>query len=164
MKNLFLLILMALMALFQTGCIFTKKPAISESRNKPLIPQQAVEGNYIATATPDDHLLNNFDWAGKYKGIIPCADCEGIEIELNLLKDESWTMSQKYLGRTADPVNYHGRFTWSEKGKIIFLQSGDKVSWQFRMEENLLFMLDQDGKEMGGDLAESYRLEKVEGF
>jgi uncharacterized lipoprotein NlpE involved in copper resistance len=164
MKNLFALILMAILPFFQTSCIFTQKSAVSEVGKKQPPPVHAVEGNPVATAKPDDHLANNFDWNGKYKGIIPCADCEGIEIELSLFKDESWTMSQKYLGRTADPVNYKGQFTWSEKGKIIQLQSGDKAKWQFRIEENLLIMLDQDGKQIGGDLDESYRLEKVEGF
>jgi copper homeostasis protein (lipoprotein) len=37
----------------------------------------------------DEHnAKNSLDYIGMYKGIVPCADCEGIETILNL-RDES---------------------------------------------------------------------------
>ena len=31
---------------------------------------------------------NSLDWNGVYKGVLPCADCEGIETVITLLNDK----------------------------------------------------------------------------
>nr|WP_250850238.1 copper resistance protein NlpE N-terminal domain-containing protein [Acinetobacter sp. ANC 5378] len=31
-----------------------------------------------------DTVETSLDWAGEYKGVFPCADCEGIETDLEL--------------------------------------------------------------------------------
>ena len=42
---------------------------------------------------------NSLDWQGTYKGITPCADCDGIETELVLNKDLTYVIKTKYLGK-----------------------------------------------------------------
>ncbi len=39
-----------------------------------------------------------------WRGILPCADCEGIETSLFLEKDGSWVMNERYR---ASAVNRH---------------------------------------------------------
>ena len=34
------------------------------------------------TTTLGDNSQNALDWAGTYKGILPCADCEGMKMQL----------------------------------------------------------------------------------
>ncbi|WP_410201693.1 copper resistance protein NlpE N-terminal domain-containing protein, partial [Escherichia coli] len=33
-----------------------------------------------------------------WRGVLPCADCEGIETSLFLEKDGTWVMNERYLG------------------------------------------------------------------
>ncbi len=33
-----------------------------------------------------------------WRGVLPCADCEGIETSLFLQKDGTWVMNQRYQG------------------------------------------------------------------
>jgi uncharacterized lipoprotein NlpE involved in copper resistance len=40
---------------------------------------------------------NSLDFKGAYKGIIPCANCDGIEIELILFKDNTFKRTIQYL-------------------------------------------------------------------
>ena len=35
----------------------------------------------VDTVSASDNSQNSLDWEGTYKGIIPCADCEGIKTD-----------------------------------------------------------------------------------
>ena len=39
----------------------------------------------------------NSNWAGEYEGVFPCADCEGIKVELDLNPDKTYELSEEYL-------------------------------------------------------------------
>lgn len=48
-----------------------------------------------------DDALSSFvtsDYFGTYSGVLPCADCEGIETELTLTSDGRFNISRHYLG------------------------------------------------------------------
>lgn len=54
----------------------------------------------IVVTTIDSHnSQNSLDWQVTYKGITPCADCEGIETEVVLNKDLTYLIKTKYLGK-----------------------------------------------------------------
>lgn len=38
-----------------------------------------------------------------WRGILPCADCEGIETSLFLEKDGTWVMNERYQGVREEP-------------------------------------------------------------
>ena len=47
----------------------------------------------------------NTAYTGTYKGVLPCADCKGIEMELTLLldgksKSKQFILKQKYIGKS----------------------------------------------------------------
>ena len=48
-----------------------------------------------------------------WRGVLPCADCEGIETSLFLEKDGTWVMNERYLGAREEPPpslpTVHGR-------------------------------------------------------
>jgi len=112
------------------------------------------------TITYDSHTSkNSLDWQGVYSGVLPCADCEGIEIRLVLKRDGSFQRSLKYSGKSDNIISDEGDFIWDETGKKITLkaESGDQ---QYQVGENILFHLDRDGNRISGDLADMYKLLK----
>lgn len=111
-----------------------------------------------ATAQSEHNARISLDWAGSYVGVIPCADCEGIQTEVTLNADSSYQLSQLYLGKAADAFVSQGTFSWSDSGSIVLLESAQPV--QFFVGENQLFMLDPQGKRITGELAGRYRLQK----
>ena len=105
-----------------------------------------------------DNSRTSLDWNGRYQGIIPCADCEGIKTQLTLKEDLTYTLETKYLGSSNDVIKVEGKFSWNEKGNTITLDNSNKQ--QYFVGENLLFHLDKNGKRITGELADKYALEK----
>jgi len=101
---------------------------------------------------------NALDWSGTYKGVTPCADCEGIETELILNKDLTFVLKTKYLGKEKEKVfEEKGNFTWNESGSFISLKG---IPYQYKVGENTLTQLDLEGKAITGLLADKYMLKK----
>ena len=70
----------------------------------------AADENKISTG---DDARTSLDWAGTYKGKLPCADCEGIETELMLHSDNTYMLSTTYLGKKdAAGINSNGKWRW----------------------------------------------------
>lgn len=105
---------------------------------------------------------DSLDWAGSYQGILPCASCEGIKTTLTLSADGQFQLQSIYLGEEPDnEFNETGRFSWDTSGGKIRLESESQENRWFRVEENAVRQLDQQGELITGDLAEHYRLAKV---
>lgn len=120
-------------------------------------------GNSDSPGSPDPahNSRNSLDWAGTYRGTIPCADCEGIELTISLSYDGSFSRSQEYLGKGLLPFRDSGQFSWNASGNTVFLpaENGDRL--QFQVGENRLFFLDRNGQRITGDLAGRYILSRV---
>lgn len=105
---------------------------------------------------------NSLDWAGVYKGTTPCADCDGIETELTLKSDSTFTLKTKYLrrkGATENSVN--GRFSWDSTGNIVILSGISSGPNQYKVSEGFVKQLDMQGQEIAGELADRYILRKI---
>lgn len=112
----------------------------------------------------DGHVSrNSLDWSGLYQGILPCADCEGIETRLQLFNNKSYQLAQNYLGKDSTLFRYEGSFEWDKTGSKIILESrnSDANSLMFQVGENQLIKLDIHGQKIVGDLASNYILKKV---
>jgi len=111
-----------------------------------------------------DNSRASVDWDGTYFGIVPCADCPGIETRITLNKDETYHISWKYQDRDDKVFQNSGKFQWDDDGGIIILEDMDKDKFpdRYRVGENRLFQLDKDGNKITGDLAQNYILSKVE--
>lgn len=110
----------------------------------------------------DTHNSNNsLDWNGVYSGIIPCADCSGIQMSLDLSQDGTYTLKRQYLGKEENGFESTGKFEWIDNGNAITFGEGeDKM--MFAIGENMLTMLDREGQKITGELANSYMLAKVD--
>lgn len=127
-------------------------------------------GNRSQKASDDisamaDTSRNALDWEGTYYGILPCANCEGIETVITILYDETYMIKTKYLGKDGQVFESKGSFSWNELGNIITLEEfpGQEGGQKYLVGENQLFHLDQEGNRISGELAENYRLSKVDG-
>lgn len=109
--------------------------------------QQIAEGH---------HAENSLDYVGTYTGTIPAADCPGIEIRLELLGNNTYTLGRTYLERNGA---FTERGTYSVNVNLLTLDD-EGVKSYYKIEENRLRMLDADKQEITGDLAVHFVLSK----
>jgi heat shock protein HslJ len=103
------------------------------------------------------------DWSGTYFGTIPCADCPGINVELTLNSDLTYTMTRIYQDRPGT-FAHSGLFEWNDKGSEIKLITGSNAdSFQrYKVQEGTLVLLTPSGDIVKNDNAEACLLGKVE--
>jgi uncharacterized lipoprotein NlpE involved in copper resistance len=105
---------------------------------------------------------NSLDWAGVYKGVLPCEDCEGIETSIQIDKNLDYVLSQHFLGRAEaeeNNINETGKFKWNSAGSTISL--GEREKLYFKVSENYLLQVFEDESKVMGDSAIKYRLTKT---
>lgn len=117
------------------------------------------------TRRPDagDTSKTSLDWDGRYRGVVPCADCEGIETAITLSKDGRYILQTRYLGKEASAREVGGTFSWNAEGNTITLAGVIDRPAQYLVGENVLIQLALNGRRITGELASKYRLEKVPG-
>ena len=104
---------------------------------------------------------NSLDWSGMYKGVVPCADCEGIETILILNSDKTYLLRTKYLGKgDGQPIEKTGSLTWNAEGNTITLGGIENAPGQYFVGENQVIQLDMSGNRITGGLADKYILNK----
>lgn len=110
-----------------------------------------------------DNSLTSIDWPGVYRGVLPCADCEGIETEIKINANLTYEMSSTYLGKNEEAIRENGSFIWDEAGAKITLENENPKSEsnQFLVGENILFKLDAKGNKIESELKETHQLKKV---
>jgi len=160
MKYLFLSLLAANLVL--TSC----QNNSTQSTNKTTADSSEMNGqspsDSIKQENPDPahNSQNALDWDGEYEGTIPCADCEGIKTSLIIHMDKTFTKKMEYLGKGSNAFNEEGTFTWDDSGSIITLKLKDGVE-KYKVGEGRIWMLDQEGNVITGNLADHYILKKL---
>jgi len=105
----------------------------------------------------------SLDWYGAYSGVLPCADCEGIDTNLTLNNDQTYQLKLRYLGdleKEGKDIISEGKFTWDDNGNNITLEGTDDGFRKFKVGENFLMPLDKSGKEIEGVKGNNYKLYK----
>lgn len=142
-------------------CLFfisCKKEVQQTEIDNDTMSNEVVENQMVPTA---DNSQNALDWNGSYKGIIPCADCDGIETEIILNQDLTYIIRTKYLGKGDSKVyEEKGIFVWDKSGGSITLEGRTGSPSQYKVGENQLIQLDMMGIPITGDLADKYILRK----
>ena len=103
-------------------------------------------------------LIKSQEWKGVYNGLLPCADCEGITVQLTLNTDKTYQVSYQYVDRNHDPFITSGKFAMDKNG-IITINNGT-YNIYYQIGENTLTQLDMEKKLITGELAEMYVLKK----
>lgn len=96
------------------------------------------------------------DYVGVYKGIIPAADCPGIEVTLTLGKDGNFEMHEKYLERESE---FHLMGEYAVEQNVLTLEGSNPT--YLKIEAYQLRYLDAQKQPIEGVLAEHYVLRKV---
>lgn len=116
-----------------------------------------------AQTLPDMHNARiALDFTGTYRGVVPCADCEGIQTTLILAAEEKYQLQTVYLGKSEQVFEETGTYRWNEAGNTITLEGIENAPNQYFVGENMVFQLDMEGNRITGELAEMYILRKTE--
>jgi uncharacterized lipoprotein NlpE involved in copper resistance len=151
-----------LFSLVLFSCSPQPKPETEEGDSTAASTAESVQVTTESMEVPDAHTSeNSLDWTGKYEGVLPCADCEGIETKVELKRDNSYQMETTYLGKGASASRRQkGTFTWDESGLIITLSGMENTPSKYKVGENKIIQLDMQGHVITGALADRYVLKK----
>lgn len=123
---------------------------------------QEVKNADTLTTTATDAAANTNTAAavGTYKGVLPCADCEGIETVIVLNADGTYTRTVTYLGKKENNVlSGSGNWTWVNDFTIN-LGSSVEGPARYDITDDKLIQLDMAGNRISGELSSQYELKK----
>lgn len=134
----------------------------SSSKNVNRVPKElnSTPGQQHTLPIGDNSEVS-LDWAGTYRGLLPCADCPGIRTVLTLDSEGTYVLQTRYLDRGDEIFIEEGTFAWDASGSRITLseESGGRM---YLVGENRLIQLDGDGQRITGDLADLFVLTKMD--
>lgn len=144
--------------IFLVSVFFT---ACGEVSNTEVVEETkvVVEDSAVTKIVDGATAQNSLDVVGTYKGVLPCADCEGMETIIELKSDSTYSRVIKYLGKKENSFTASGKWTWIN-GSTISLGSIKEGPNQYFVAEGKLIQLDMSGKRITGELAAKYELKK----
>ncbi|NML36402.1 hypothetical protein HHL17_04270 [Chitinophaga sp. G-6-1-13] len=99
---------------------------------------------------------------GTYQGTLPCADCPGMDYQISLFDDHTFTELVSYQGR-GQGIAFTEKGTWQQINDSIVSIKKKTDSSSFLASDSKLLVLDKQGKRIEGALASNYVLKPVEG-
>ncbi len=105
---------------------------------------------------------NSLDWKGVYRGMMPCEDCEGIQTEIILSKNNTYEMAKRHEGKSTEISIEKGSFRWSAEGnKITFYSANNTTEYaNYLVGENQLVKLDNNGDKIIDEYSGMYVFKK----
>jgi uncharacterized lipoprotein NlpE involved in copper resistance len=100
------------------------------------------------------------NFSGTFSGLIPCADCPGIEVTLSFSPDSSFIESMIYQERSS---SFKDSGQWIKDGKMIKVRYNNKKAsphYFLIKSDSIIAWLDADKKEIEGPLKDHYILKK----
>ncbi|MGB5887821.1 MAG: copper resistance protein NlpE [Acinetobacter venetianus] len=147
------IIALSLASVFLVAC--SKADNKNNQEQTPTAASEAVAVDSAHTAE------NSLDWNGTYKGVLPCADCEGIETELELNADKTYELKETYLGKgDGKAFESKGSFQFDTNNTSVIELDKTGDNRKYFVAEGYLKALDMEGNEITGDLADKYELKK----
>ncbi|GAB00845.1 MULTISPECIES: copper resistance protein NlpE [Acinetobacter] len=135
--------------------------ACSKADNKNNQEQALTAASEVVAVDSTHTAENSLDWNGTYKGVLPCADCEGIETELELNADKTYELKETYLGKgDGKAFESKGSFQFDANNTSIIELDKTGDNRKYFVAEGYLKALDMEGNEITGDLADKYELKK----
>lgn len=98
---------------------------------------------------------------GIWLGMLPCADCEGVDYQINLKNDYTFKQKSVYKGKSEEIFIDEGR--WGFVSDSVIAVSGNEDYKMFLILQDRLVMLDQDGNKIESSFEERYHLSKDDG-
>lgn len=99
------------------------------------------------------------DFEGTYEGVLPAADCPGIETTITLNKDKSFAMRSSYLERNS---TFNEKGTYTVNVDTLSLKNTKGEPSYYLVKDGKLYCLTLDKEVITGELADHYILTKKE--
>ncbi|MDR0291508.1 MAG: copper resistance protein NlpE N-terminal domain-containing protein [Elusimicrobium sp.] len=105
-------------------------------------------------AAPKNAQQMNDEYAGAFSGVLPCADCAGINTELTLNPDNTYQLSETYLKDVPQTFGSEGKWTPAADFKTFELKNSQNKEKEFYAfsGKNELKKLDINAKPIESDL------------
>jgi len=117
-----------------------------------LYPGKALASNEGKGKTGQPFSVPEINLPATFKGVLPCADCEGIRYHLDLWPDGVFHLRRTWLG-TPGVEDDRGRWRWDPSRPVIFLYGGREMPLQFEVKgPNRIRKLDIRGRPIDSDL------------
>jgi len=100
---------------------------------------------------------------GTYSGMLPCADCIGIQVEITFRDDNSYLKRSKYLGKSTEILIEKGTFNYDEFEGQLNCSTDSGIIASYEVEENRLVLINQQNDRQN-NLEELYTLYKNNGM
>lgn len=153
MKKLFIVLTLCLTIL---ACK-SKKDAVND--HEEMQESERTEATAEALFEDMHNSQNSLTYQGSYYGLLPCADCMGIQFKLTLHHDSTYTTQSIYLGKSDEVFEQKGRYNWDEFGSKIICRIDNKIVARYEVEENRLVQFGQQGR-INGETEARYILHK----
>jgi uncharacterized lipoprotein NlpE involved in copper resistance len=144
------------LAFICSSCKNKTAPAVEPVADTPT-PETVLQDT--STVPTGDNSRVSLDWPGVYNGTLPCKDCKGVNTKLELKLDNTFTMSEEFVGSKSKKNELSGKFVWDKEGFNITLLIEPKTR-KFGVGENALYQLDSLGKIVEGAMADKFVLTK----
>jgi uncharacterized lipoprotein NlpE involved in copper resistance len=139
--NMKKIILFAFTAIILTGCAGRGGNKAAQQEEAQAQTEDSVSGATLNTTTI----------AGTYKGVLPCADCPGIDNELTLASDSTYVLKYKYQERGDKVFEETGTYSFSYKGEDAFVVLSQSAPNTYLIGDKTLTAMDMEGNPIGGD-------------
>jgi copper homeostasis protein (lipoprotein) len=123
------------------------------------------ENNAVVVPHPDTPQVSAVEYmpviVGGYSGVVPCADCDGVDTRLTMFADTTYELAVNYIGKNPKDtagLNKTTRGRYMLHNDTVQLIETDS---KFLKTDTALFQLDKTGKFMTGKKKEKYVLKKV---
>lgn len=143
MKKMLCVVFMASAAL--VGCQDKDAEPVKTADTTPVVAEVA------------HNARTSLDWNGIYQGTVPCEDCAGTNLLLELKMDGQYSLGRSYVDKMSATVMEEGSVTWNDAGNTI--QVGE---YRFFVAENQLFLVDQNEQRMTDEKGSAYDLAKTQ--
>ena len=104
---------------------------------------------------------DSLDWWGTYEGTLPSAGGSGMRVKITLNRDGTFEKVVEYVGREG-VFTSEGTFGWNKAGSHVTLEGIGDGPATYWVGEGFLLQMDIEGNRIEGELADEYRLEKIE--
>jgi uncharacterized lipoprotein NlpE involved in copper resistance len=123
-------------------------------------PSSQQTGSTLQNTTPATAVASHI--TGTYQGTLPCADCPGMDYQVSLYDDHTFSELVAYQGRGQGIATVEtGTWQQTSDSTVVIRKKTDSSS--FELTEGNLLLLDTKGKRIEGVLASNYVLKPIEG-
>lgn len=161
MKKTILILSLSTIALAACSKPNTDTHETNQAPENTVTQTQSMQPSNTQPANPmGDTAETSLDWAGEYKGVFPCADCQGIETELDLKADKTYELTEEYLGKgKGNEFKVKGTFSFDPDNPSVIRLDKAGENRKFFVGENFVEARDMNtGKAIDSKL--NYKLQK----